>query len=214
MSRKTLERITSSGTDDRGLWTPSLPQAITLVLLVTMGWTAVYVSLATTNPLGVNEEVTTEFDDSVLDDDGTVVVTVVSEQNGDPVEGATVVPTSESVRLDSTPERTADEEGKVRFEFGNTGDDIGIDWSVGEQIATVTFEIDHPDEGYVDRQSNPDLTIRRSMTGWSGPTSEARKGKEFLGMGARDRSVSKERIAMHFRFLGGDRTGFGAVSFQ
>jgi len=214
VSRRTFERITSLGSDDRGLWTPSHPLAITLVLLVTIGFTAAYVSLAATNPLGVREEeVTIEFDDSVVNDDGSVVVTVVGERTGDPVEGVTVIPTSESVSLVSTPERTTDKTGKVRFEFGNTEDDIDIDWPTGEQLTTVTFEIEHPDEGYVDRRSNSDLTVKRTKKGVKDSASKT-KVRENSAYSGRDRSVSGEWMTMLPRFPNDERTRFDTISFQ
>lgn len=149
--------------DRRGLSTPSLPLAIALVLLVLVAVTGTAFSLGfVENPFAGPAEVTTEFNQSVVDEGEAIAVTVVEASSGDPVEGATVVPASESASLDSTPELTADADGRAVFALGDGEDAVGIDWRSTERDVTITFEVSPPGEDFVDDTANPAVTVLRN----------------------------------------------------
>lgn len=154
-SRETL------GSDRRGLVMPSLPMAIAIVLVVGIAVTAALFTFGIVeSPLAAPTEVTTHYNDSVVADDGAVVVTVVEEGSQKPVAGATVVPSSEVIDGEESLERTAGENGTVTYRFG--GDGVDVELGSTDDTGTIRFDVRPPEDGYVDRQRNAPLTVRRT----------------------------------------------------
>lgn len=150
-------------TDDRGVWTPSPQLATVLVMLVALGGAGLFVSVDSIDPFGTEREVTTAYDDSVVADGESVVVTVRETATDAPVAGATVVPaTGESTRLDGAAERTTDESGQATFELGDGEDAISIDWGPTQDVAELRFDVEPRDEDLVDEKPNPELVVQRS----------------------------------------------------
>lgn len=153
---------TGVGTDQRAGWRPSQQQLIVLVLLAVIGTAGLYFSVSSFSAIESDREVEATPEASLVEADETVVVTVREAGSRDPVAGATVVPTADSLPLDAAPERTTNASGRAVFTFGDGPGDVTPDWRTGVDSAAVRFEVDPPDETQVDRLANAPVTVLRS----------------------------------------------------
>lgn len=145
--------------DERGI--EGLP--IRLVIAVIIGVMALGImtqilGMVPTN-LGPGQEVTTNYNDSVIDDDEGVTVTVI-DNDGEPVEEATVIADSGTATVNDTADLTTGADGEVTF---NLDSDFEIEWNSNQERGTVQFDVvPAGDDDYVDEQDNPELTVLRN----------------------------------------------------
>lgn len=147
--------------DERAI--EGLPIRLVIALVVGVAALGIMMNVLGTFDFGANQEVTTAYDDGVIADGGSVVVTVRETATDAPVAGATVVPaTGESTRLDGAAERTTDESGQATFELGDGEDAVSIDWGPTQDVAELRFDVEPRDDDLVDEEPNPELVVRRS----------------------------------------------------
>lgn len=108
-------------------------------------------------------EVTVEYDDAVVDDDGSVTIDVVTEE-GEPVEGSTVIVTSGTAQIDTISEETGDDDNSVTIDFGpGATADGDVSFATNQDLGTLEIEVIPPSDGdYEDGRENPEVRVKKT----------------------------------------------------
>lgn len=137
---------------------------IRLVIAVVVGIAALSIMMGLLNGLPPlqDEEVAVDYDSRVINDDGTVTMTVI-DQDGGPVSDATVILDDGNARLDQPYHGTTGADGNVTFEFGTGSDEVTVDWRSNQDRGSVAVDVDPPtDSNYQDNSDNGELTVIRT----------------------------------------------------
>lgn len=149
MSRKSKRFIE----DERAI--EGLP--IRLVIALVVGVAALGIMMAILDfPLPWDQEVTVELDEAVIENGSTVNITVVDE-DGDLVEGATVLVEGGSVPIQERIKTVDASNGTAQIDVGS---DVTPKFRSDQQRGSIEFTVIPPtDSSYVDESSNPELIV-------------------------------------------------------
>ncbi|WP_210409006.1 DUF7382 domain-containing protein [Halorhabdus rudnickae] len=113
---------------------------------------------------GADQEVDIEFNNAVVQDDGSSkTITVVDDKTGDPIPEADVIVRGDTLSIAEPYTATTNSDGKISFTVGDGSGDVAAGWRTTQETGKIRFEVVPPaDSPYTDDQANDKMTVIRS----------------------------------------------------